>query len=685
MKKKTTFLKSLLVAAGLLAGVNGAWADVTSIYERGTTNAWSASDIGEGAWSTPSSGTAEIVAGTGLKYTSANNGSGSTTLAISTEENSKLVWSFTWDTGGSTGRGGNRNYLRFGDVELRAMGQDQKSVIVIGGVETTIGSNKDDVRGDKVWTGTITIDKATGNVEYDITLPASGNKQGSGVLASSDFSSVVLGFERGGRTNTSYSTLQKIEITEEKQSVTTASYTVQYLCGTDVVKEAVIRTGVVGQEITLSDADKETVYANDKKYVYANDDSEGKTIAEGVVVTVNFNESAKYTYILNAVDGDGNLLRQLATGTQFDGDAQKVYYPKTFKQDGKYYTIAANGGYPWYGTTFTAAETRNLTYAEDNSLAYFFDCEDLPHTHSWAATGTQPDRYSNGLAARLFQNSYAYTEPLEGGVYTLTMWARNNASSSTANIDIYVRDADGNDGEKITFADDWAKGGQALQTIENITIPTGSYLVFDNNREYNSNLEMDYIILTKTGEAPVATKTVTVNSTYGKSTFSSKNALVFNEDAAVKAWIAKSVKDGVVTLERVKGAVAANTGLVVTGSTADVPVAVSGTAYADNQLVAVAANTEVTTGYVLSVQSGSVVFAPVGETAATVEAGHAYLTASAGSKALTLSFAGNEATGINSINAEQKAANEFFNLAGQRVAAPQKGLYILNGKKVIVK
>lgn len=41
-------------------------------------------------------------------------------------------------------------------------------------------------------------------------------------------------------------------------------------------------------------------------------------------------------------------------------------------------------------------------------------------------------------------------------------------------------------------------------------------------------------------------------------------------------------------------------------------------------------------------------------------------------------------TGINTIKAQKGAAEgEYFNLAGQRVAQPQKGLYIVNGKKII--
>ena len=44
-----------------------------------------------------------------------------------------------------------------------------------------------------------------------------------------------------------------------------------------------------------------------------------------------------------------------------------------------------------------------------------------------------------------------------------------------------------------------------------------------------------------------------------------------------------------------------------------------------------------------------------------------------------------ETTGINAINNEMSTINGAFNMQGQRVATPQKGLYIVNGKKVIIK
>ena len=44
-----------------------------------------------------------------------------------------------------------------------------------------------------------------------------------------------------------------------------------------------------------------------------------------------------------------------------------------------------------------------------------------------------------------------------------------------------------------------------------------------------------------------------------------------------------------------------------------------------------------------------------------------------------------EATGINKVVNNQVMDNQYYNLAGQRVAQPTKGLYIVNGKKVVIK
>ena len=101
------------------------------------------------------------------------------------------------------------------------------------------------------------------------------------------------------------------------------------------------------------------------------------------------------------------------------------------------------------------------------------------------------------------------------------------------------------------------------------------------------------------------------------------------------------------------------------------------------------------TRYVLSVNNNNTPdnasddfaeFQKIVSTAATVPVGKAYLEFDGDISAPSLSFDYGDANGINTVNVERETLNgEVYNLAGQRVANPTKGLYIVNGKKVIVK
>ena len=65
-----------------------------------------------------------------------------------------------------------------------------------------------------------------------------------------------------------------------------------------------------------------------------------------------------------------------------------------------------------------------------------------------------------------------------------------------------------------------------------------------------------------------------------------------------------------------------------------------------------------------------------------VPAGKAYLTAPAAGRDF-IGF-GTETTGIKNVESV-KGEGEVYNLKGQRVAAPTKGLYVVDGKKVVLK
>ena len=76
----------------------------------------------------------------------------------------------------------------------------------------------------------------------------------------------------------------------------------------------------------------------------------------------------------------------------------------------------------------------------------------------------------------------------------------------------------------------------------------------------------------------------------------------------------------------------------------------------------------------------------------SVAAQRCYLPASvvgsSGARELQIVTEGSEATGIRekvTVNSDKFAAAPVYNLAGQRVGQPTRGLYIVNGKKVVMK
>jgi hypothetical protein len=114
-----------------------------------------------------------------------------------------------------------------------------------------------------------------------------------------------------------------------------------------------------------------------------------------------------------------------------------------------------------------------------------------------------------------------------------------------------------------------------------------------------------------------------------------------------------------------------------------------GTAPSPNKLVAgTGSNIGGTYKYVLTVHSGSLVFAETNYQAAYVDSAHAYLDLN-GSNArgrLSISFGNGEGTtGIENFNVDKSDDMQIYDLKGQRIDKPTKGLYIINGKKVLIK
>lgn len=188
----------------------------------------------------------------------------------------------------------------------------------------------------------------------------------------------------------------------------------------------------------------------------------------------------------------------------------------------------------------------------------------------------------------------------------------------------------------------------------------------------------------------------TINGTYNIGTFSYPYALDFSGLTTMTAWKATSASANTITMEQVTDVVPAGTALILRGTAEAVPLANEpGTTLTNllkpvldnDESKTIAAATDGTTNCVLTVQNNNVVFAPIGETSASVPYGRAYFNGSIPNDARALQMVFDDGTsGIKAIdNGQLIMDNAVYNLKGQRVANPVKGLYIVNGKKTIVK
>ena len=166
-------------------------------------------------------------------------------------------------------------------------------------------------------------------------------------------------------------------------------------------------------------------------------------------------------------------------------------------------------------------------------------------------------------------------------------------------------------------------------------------------------------------------------------TYVTPAAMDFTGVSGLKAFVATAAASTGVTLTEPAAAVPAKTPLVlkkVSGTSFEVPVVASGTAPATNMLKAGPATmTGDGTEYILIdglfYQS----------TAGALATGKAYLkTASALGRELTINW-GDE-TAIRSLTPTlSEGEGVWYDLSGRRVENPTKGIYIMNGKKVIFK
>lgn len=191
----------------------------------------------------------------------------------------------------------------------------------------------------------------------------------------------------------------------------------------------------------------------------------------------------------------------------------------------------------------------------------------------------------------------------------------------------------------------------------------------------NDGISVDCTI--KVEEAAAETETVTLTKEYN--TYVPTKALDFSGLEGIKAYYVTEVTATQATLTETT-TVAAGEGIIISGTPDTYEVPVATTEVAKSTTNKLATGTIAEGDYIL--YDGE--FVPC--SGGTLPDGKAYLPKSAisasSAKALILGFG--DATGINEAKAA-KADGAIYSISGVRVAQPQKGVYIMNGRKVIVK
>lgn len=424
-----------------------------------------------------------------------------------------------------------------------------------------------------------------------------------------------------------------------------------------------------------------------------------KVYKVGIDVTYNF-----------VLDGKTYTKKVTALGTETPQAAYNAFY--TFP--GYVRASWADGTVSESNNTFTIECSKTNDYpveidkwyfmkigifGEGNSRnGYIFD------TSSQITTNTQTvGLLNNGFAWKFEGNpfdGYAIVNAAGSRLVTSVVGTSDNASTSPSMVKIESADKAYCDkwdvqGTSVVKEDSWnaywGKGAFVLSAKDH-----PGYII----HAYNSN-KVGYWKSTEVdeGSAIVLSNTlpaISLNESNGKHYATYYLPFAAKAPEGVKAY-AGTVSNGSVKLtEYANGVIPANEGvLLVSDNATSATFTLANDADVttiDNDLKGVTAATELTgvdnseRVRIFSTKDGVAGFYKPNSNITSLAANKAYVMAPATEGALALNFGGN-VTGINSVSDNAAMPNnvEIYDLAGRRVSHVVKGVYVVNGKKIIVK
>ena len=270
---------------------------------------------------------------------------------------------------------------------------------------------------------------------------------------------------------------------------------------------------------------------------------------------------------------------------------------------------------------------------------------------SWTLQSSLSDNYLSltSNSNELKESSYVSDNNTESWKISITdgnVKIINVANPSNNSNDRYIQWNDGSSGKRFACYGGTQKDLQLYRLSKSVTITSAEYAT------YCGTLALDF-------------------STTG-----------------ITAYTATDGETKVTLNEIESGKVPANTPVVLykagaDGTAINVPVTASADAVEGTNDLHVSTGTDVDYMYVLSKQNSKVGFYPWNGSS-DLSAGKIYLQGKASYGAR--SFIGfDDVTAVGSMEALPAIEGAYYNLNGQQVAQPAKGLYIVNGKKVVIK
>ncbi len=386
-----------------------------------------------------------------------------------------------------------------------------------------------------------------------------------------------------------------------------------------------------------------------------------------------------------------------------DGGAESAategtsYTPTTY---GTLKVIASAEGYASSEKTLTVSN-RYVTYftGRDYSTATTSDIS-ATWGDSYSVTWTG---WETGLNANLASAAISDDQHLRiqnaGTVSLVSNWGFVRGDQKTYGYGVrYVKE-----GEFVAFKENSSKGADASATVyQTAYCGSGTGVIGDL---VTITVPAGYALQQLYHYAPVpATESIEISAA-GMATYVPAYNLDFT-DTDIKAYTAEVKSKATCTLTEIKK-VPAGTPVLLIGTTANIPVAATTDAVGDNDLVAGTATTATDgvattdggyTNMILNNIGGNVGFYFAnGQTVAT---DRAYLhfdssLAPTSDSRMTMVFGDGETTGVKAIdNGQLTIDNSVYDLQGRRVGNSQftidnsqlkKGLYIVNGRKYLVK